>query len=210
MSKRGVFITGTDTDVGKTWVAARLIQKLRESGVDAVGMKPIECGSYDDSDALRAASGDAGLSREQINPIHLPDPLAPAAFSEVPEIDFADLKQRFDDLAEAHDFVVVEGAGGWLVPVDETRTMADLAEQFELPVVIVAANRLGVLNHTLLTVRAILDSDLSCAGVFLNSLPDTSDLSCDSNSKVLEKNLVEIPMIDQNLDPLLELCRRFL
>lgn len=209
MSTRGVFITGTDTDVGKTWVATRLIQKLRESGIDAVGMKPIECGTYEDSEALLAASGDAGLTREQVNPVHLPDPLAPAAFSEVSKIDFGDLKQRFDDLAEAHDFVVVEGAGGWLVPVDDTRTMADLAERFELPVVIVAANRLGVLNHALLTVRAILDSDLSCAGVFLNSLPDTSDLSCESNAKVLEKNLVEIPMIDQDLDPLVELCRRF-
>ncbi len=209
MSARGVFITGTDTDVGKTWVAKRLIQKLRESGIDAVGMKPIECGTYEDSEALLAASGDAGLTREQVNPVHLPDPLAPAAFSEVSKIDCGDLKQRFADLAEAHDFVVVEGAGGWLVPVDDTRTMADLAERFELPVVIVAANRLGVLNHALLTVRAILDSDLSCAGVFLNSLPDTSDLSCESNAKVLEKNLVEIPMIDQDLDPLVELCRRF-
>lgn len=209
MKARGVFITGTDTDVGKTWVATRLIQALREKGIDAVGMKPIECGSHDDSDAIAAASGEAGLTREQVNPVHLPDPLAPAAFPEIPEIDFTILKQRFDELADAHELVVVEGAGGWLVPVDDDRTMADLAGLLDLPVLVVAANRLGVLNHTLLTVGAIRESGLVCAGVYLNPLPDTYDQSCMSNAKVLQKNLEETPVIDQNWKELMDLCCRF-
>src|SRR6056297_566262 len=80
MSK-AIFMTGTDTDVGKTWVSVELIHRLRRRGVKAVGMKPIECGSYDDSKSLLAASAGNALTLEQVNPVHLDEPVAPAAVS---------------------------------------------------------------------------------------------------------------------------------
>jgi dethiobiotin synthetase len=206
MKSKGIFVTGTDTNVGKTWVSVRLVRELRCRGVDAVGMKPIECGGYEDSQALLEASGTPGLTLEDINPVHFPEPLAPAAASEPVEIDFEKLKQKFERLTAQHDFVVVEGAGGWLVPIDESRTVADLAAHFALPVLVVAANRLGVLNHTLLTVGAIRTTSLSCCGVFLNQLDPDGDLSSRSNAKMLEKNLDEVPLIDQNLEQLVGLC----
>lgn len=206
MKGRGIFITGTDTDVGKTWVSVRLVRALRRRGIDAVGMKPIECGSYEDSRALLEASGTPGLTLEEVNPVHLPEPLAPAAASDPVPICFDDLKSQYDALAAKHEVIIVEGAGGWLVPVDDGRTVADLAEHLELPVVIVAANRLGVLNHTLLTVRAIRHSSLECLGVYLNQLSPDGDLSSRTNGEMLRRNLGGLPVMDRNPEELVSLC----
>ena len=140
MKAGGLFVTGTDTDVGKTYVATELVRRLRAAGVRAVGMKPIECGSREDSNALLEASGEPGLKLEDIAPLWFPDPLAPSAMLSGDEVDFSILVERYQKLREEFDFVVVEGAGGWMVPVDSTRTMADLAVLLDLPVLIVAAN----------------------------------------------------------------------
>lgn len=204
MSARGVFVTGTDTGVGKTWISTRLVAALRGDGIDAVGMKPIECGGRDDSSALHAVSG-AVVSLDEVNPVHLPEPVAPAAIGAA--IDLEELKAKFDSLAERHEFVVVEGAGGWRVPVDGARDMSDLAVLLGLPVIAVAANRLGVLNHSLLTCKAIIDSGLPLMALFLNSFGPT-DPSCATNRTILEKRLAPVPVIEDNLDFLLETCQR--
>ncbi len=202
---KAVFITGTDTDVGKTWVAVRLVELMRSRGINAVGMKPIECGSYDDSEALQKASADAGVTLEQVNPIHLDEPVAPAAVSTPVDICISELKDAFTRLSEEVDFVVVEGAGGWLVPIDREKTVADLAVEFGLPVVVVAANRLGCLNHTLLTVGAIQSSGLDCLGVFLNLFGE-EDLSQRTNADLLSQRLDKVALLDQDLDALADLC----
>ena len=202
---KAVFITGIDTDVGKTWVSVRLVKLLRERGLNAVGMKPIECGSYDDSRALQEVSAGAGVTLEEVNPIHLDEPVAPAAVSVPVEIRFEDLKEAFDRLAGRADFVVVEGAGGWLVPVDSERTVADLAVALDLPVVVVAANRLGCLNHTLLTTGAIRSTGLECRAVFLN-LFGPEDLSQQTNADQLAQRLDEITLIDHDLEALADVC----
>ncbi|MDF1659911.1 MAG: dethiobiotin synthase [Verrucomicrobiales bacterium] len=199
-----VFITGTDTDVGKTWVAVRLVELLRKRGLNAVGMKPIECGSYDDSRALYAASGGV-VTLEEVNPIHLDEPVAPAAVSTSVEICFDALKKSFEMLSAKSDFVVVEGAGGWLVPINSEKTVADLAVYLDIPVVVVAANRLGCLNHTLLTADAIRSTDLEFQGVFLNLFGE-NDLSQSTNANQLRQRLDEIPLIDQDLEALADLC----
>lgn len=201
----GVFVTGTDTDVGKTWVSTRLIIALRAKGVDAVGMKPIECGGREDSEALLSASAHADLTLDDINPIALPEAVAPAAVSNPVSIKFETLKSRVDTLCGQSDFVVVEGAGGWAVPIDEERTMADLAADFGFPVIIVAANRLGVLNHTLLTAQAIQAAGQHCIAVHLNLIPGEGDLSQKTNRKMLERNLDGVPVIDQDVKALAEL-----
>lgn len=198
----GIFITGTDTDVGKTYVACSLIRLLRESGIDAVGVKPIECGGHDDSNALLEANQRPDITAKQVNPVHLPHPLAPASMDAVLPISFSSLQAAVTEVEAKSEFTVIEGAGGWLVPVDETRTMADLAVVLNKPVLLVAANRLGVLNHTLLTVEAIAKSGLSCAGIFLNTIPDSDDLSSHTNGAVLRTQLPEIPVWEDDLQAL--------
>jgi len=199
MNAKGFFIAGTDTGVGKTWVTTRWLRCLRESGIDAVGMKPVECGGRDDAIAIREA-GDGIAMLDEINPVSLPEPLAPAVIEGAPRIDFDEILAIFDRLSTLHDPVLVEGAGGWLVPLDRERTMADLVAALGLPVVVVAANRLGVLNHTLLTVRAIVAAGLECRAVFLNDLDEAAradDLSRESNARVLRDLLPGIPVIER-------------
>ena len=164
-----IFITGTDTGVGKTRVAAMLVRALRAMGVDAVGFKPICCGGSEDAVALAEASGGA-ITLNDVNPVWLRPPVAPyaAAMIEGRMVDLALVREKFAQLRAAHAAVIVEGAGGWLVPVTRDFSMADLAAEFALPVLVVAANRLGVINHTLLTLAAIRASGLECAGVVLN------------------------------------------
>lgn len=207
MKIKGCFIAGTDTGVGKTWVTTRWLRCLRESGIDAVGMKPIECGGREDAIAIREAC-DGIATLDEINPVSLPEPLAPAAIIGSPRIDFYEILASFDLLSMLHFPVLVEGAGGWLVPLDRERTMADLALALRLPVVLVAANRLGVLNHTLLTVRAIADAGLECRAVFLNDLDGAArpdDLSRKSNARVLRDHLPGIVVIERDPVALLKL-----
>jgi len=207
MKAKGCFIAGTDTGVGKTWVTTRWLRCLRASGIDAVGMKPVECGGRDDAIAIReACNGLATL--DEINPVSLPEPLAPAAMIGGPRIDFDEILENFERLSMRHSPVLVEGAGGWLVPIDGARTMADLAVALGLPVVLVAANRLGVLSHTLLALRAIADSGLACRAVFLNDLdkdarPD--DRSRESNARVLRELLPGIAVVERDPTALLKL-----
>jgi dethiobiotin synthetase len=207
MKAKGCFIAGTDTGVGKTWVTTRWLRYLRESGSDAVGMKPIECGGREDAIAIRAAC-DGIATLDEINPVSLPEPLAPAAIIGATRIDFYEILANFDLLSMRHAPVLVEGAGGWLVPLDRERTMADLALALGLPVVLVAVNRLGVLNHTLLTVRAIVDAGLECRAVFLNDLDEAArpdDLSRKSNARVLRDHLPGIAVIERDPVALLKL-----
>jgi dethiobiotin synthetase len=207
MKLKGVFIAGTDTGVGKTWVTTRLIEGLRSRGIRAVGMKPVECGGRDDSTAIMMASGgrESGLTLDEVNPVTFPEPLAPAAANPPIRLDFDRIRSSFETLANRYDCVIVEGAGGWYVPLDHERTMADLAAMPGLPVLVVAANRLGVLNHTLLTVRAIQAQGLECCGIFLNDLAADSDLSCQSNARVLREILPGLEVFDNDAEGLLNL-----
>ncbi|MBL9159902.1 MAG: dethiobiotin synthase [Verrucomicrobiales bacterium] len=207
MKARGFFITGTDTGVGKTWVTTHWLRHLRQAGIDAVGMKPVECGGREDATAIHEAC-DRIATLDEINPVSLPEPLAPAAIPGAPCIAFDEILANFNLLSLLHFPVLVEGAGGWLVPIDRDRTMADLAVALGLPVIVVAANRLGVLNHTLLTVRAIEASGLVCRAVFLNDLDEWTkpdDLSRESNARVLRDHLPGIPVIERDPAALLDL-----
>ncbi|MCL4168943.1 UNVERIFIED_CONTAM: hypothetical protein GTU68_029993 [Idotea baltica] len=201
MSK-ALFITGTDTDVGKTHVAVELIKALREAGHDAIGMKPIECGGNADSTTLHDANERPDISLREVNPVSFPHPLAPAAMEASERVSFSELKSAADDLVSRADFVVIEGAGGWLVPVDSDRSMEDLAIALDFPVLIVSANRLGVLNHTLLTLRAIKAAGLTCIGVYLNTIPAQSDLSSETNAEVLRSQLGSLPVFDNDIEAL--------
>lgn len=191
------FITGTDTGVGKTYVTARLIRGLRARGVDAVGFKPLCCGSRDDAEALRAAS-DQVLTLNEVNPVWLRTPAAPytAAMIENRHIDLDLIRETFSRLRQRHPAILVEGVGGWLVPILRDYAVADLAAEWRLPVVVIVGNRLGALNHAALTVKAIEASGLTCAGLVVNDLPpdgefhrskDDQTLAQTTNREILEE-----------------------
>jgi dethiobiotin synthetase len=192
------FVTGTDTGVGKTYVVSRMVAALRKSGVDAVGMKPICCGDRDDADALHAASEGAAPLND-INPVWLRPPLAPytAAMIEGRTIDLALIRECFERLRSTHERVIVEGVGGWRVPITRDYFVSDLARDLALPVVVVIANRLGVLNHTLLTVESIRACGLPCAGIIINHVAtEGSDSSTVTNRGILE-DLLDVPILGE-------------
>ena len=191
------FITGTDTGVGKTFVACAFLQTLKQLGVDAIGMKPVAAGGEmspdgllnDDVEALRSASG-VSLTSDDLCCYLLPEPVAPhiAALHEEIEIDLDVIRQRFDQLAELADVVLVEGVGGFLVPLGDSITTADLAVDLDLPVIMVVGMRLGCLNHALLTQEAITARRLTLAGWVANQIdPNMSEF--EANVDALEERI---------------------
>lgn len=189
------FITGTDTGVGKTYVTRLILETLRNTGLDAVGYKPVACGDREDATILAEASG--GIEIEAVNPVYLKSPVAPyvACMLENQVIDPAVLVAGFHQLAAKHGKVLVEGAGGWEVPITSNYRISDLATDLNLPVIVVAANRLGVINHILLTIQAIQAKGLTCAGIILNQLEDEMDTAMITNKGVIE-NLAGVPLLD--------------
>lgn len=179
---RGIFVAGTDTGVGKTVVSAALIRTLAHSKVRVVGMKPVAAGAEETSagrrneDALAlAAAANVAAPYRTINPYCLAAPVSPhlAAADEGVAIDTHVIRARFEALTQIADFVVVEGAGGWLAPTGEAQTMADVAFALDLPVLLVVGLRLGCLSHGLLTKRAIEASGMRFAGWIGNCIdPD--------------------------------------
>lgn len=189
------FITGTDTGVGKTYITKLLIESLRTEGKYAVGFKPVSCGDRDDATLLAAASGNLPL--DEVNPLHFSSALAPhvAALLENKSIDPAGILASYQTISEKYDPVLVEGAGGWEVPITEKYFVSDLAKDLNLPVILVAANRLGALNHILLTVAAIQAKGLKCAGIILNQLEDEMDTPMITNKGIIE-SLTDVPLLD--------------
>lgn len=170
------FITGTDTGVGKTLVSCALLHAFAARGARVAGFKPVAAGcdahaQNPDARRLRAAST-LPLTYDQVNPYCLPYPIAPhlAARQAGVRIDFTRILTAFHELAGQAEQVVVEGVGGFLVPLNETQTSADLARELALPVIVVVGLRLGCLNHALLTIAAVAAHRLECAGWVANVL----------------------------------------
>jgi dethiobiotin synthetase len=184
-----LFITGTDTNAGKTFVTALLTRALRGRGFETIALKPLCSGERSDVEILQAAS-DHRLTLDETNPIWLREPAAPlvAARLENRSISLDALVDWFRYLSLKHPSLLVEGAGGWLVPITPTETIADLASRLALPVVVVVANRLGCINHTLLTLESIRARGLHCPGIILNSLAANLDIATRTNRDILEQN----------------------
>ncbi len=151
-------------------------------------MKPICCGDRRDAEFLLAA-GSEGLRIEEINPVWLKTPAAPlvASLMEDLDIDLDRVLAAFHALQNRVEHVVVEGVGGWLVPIRSDYFVSDLAVGMSLPVLVVAQNRLGCLNHTALTVRSIAEHGLRCLGVVLNGAPEASNIASVTNLDILKK-----------------------
>jgi dethiobiotin synthetase len=173
------FITGTDTGVGKTEVALALMAALQARGLRVAGMKPVAAGGiatptgFHNDDALRLQrQSSVSVAYELVNPYLFESPIAPhiAAAAAGVVIDMEHIKRCYAALAAQSDALVVEGAGGWRVPLDERRSMADLVAALELPVILVVGLRLGCLNHALLTAEAIARCGIRLAGWVANGI----------------------------------------
>ncbi|MDP1634998.1 MAG: dethiobiotin synthase [Gallionellaceae bacterium] len=181
------FITGTDTDVGKTLISCALLHAFAAQGKSVAGFKPVaagcdECDHNDDAKVLRAASS-LRLTYGQVNPYCFPHAIAPhlAARHAGVRIEFKRILTSYRELAGQADEVIVEGAGGFLVPLNDKQTSADLAKALDLPVILVVGMRLGCLNHALLTMSAIAVHQLECAGWVANVL--------DADMPALQENI---------------------
>jgi dethiobiotin synthetase len=181
------FITGTDTGVGKTLVSCALLHAFAARGLRVAGFKPVAAGCddndhNDDAVRLRAAST-MQVTYGQINPYCFPRPIAPhlAARHAGARIDIPRIEASYHELAGQSDEVIVEGAGGFCVPLNEKLDTADMVKQLDLPVILVVGMRLGCINHALLTLRVIADYQLECAGWVANVL--------DENMPALQENI---------------------
>jgi dethiobiotin synthetase len=184
---RGLFVTATDTGVGKTEVACALLEAARAGGLDAVGMKPAQsgvvAGEPSDAERLRAAAG--GVEPlEAVCPYAFAAPLAPAVAARLEgvEVSLDRIVGAARALAARHAAVVVEGAGGLLTPLTPRETYADLAVRLALPALVVARAGLGTVNHVALTVEALRRRGIAIAGVVLNRTVPADDPSVPHNA----------------------------
>lgn len=201
----GIFITGTDTGVGKTIVAWGLAALFRESGFRVGVMKPVETGCAEkdgklfpqDAFYLKEASG-CEEPLEKICPYRLKAPLAPSMAAEMEQvrIDLSGLGSVYEEISSAHDLTLVEGAGGLLVPILPGYTYADLARLWKLPLLVVAANRLGAINHLLLTLEHASCRGLRVLGYVLNYLEEKPSLAADTNREAL-LSLTAVPCLGE-------------
>ena len=185
MAPRGIFITGTDTGVGKSIVAATLARLLRMNGVKVGVMKPVTSGCHEVSgqlvsnDALLLCQAAGILCDDDVAPYRLREALAPTVAAKIDgiRIDFSTIKAAFDRLAACYDYVIVEGAGGLMVPLSGGLLVADLARELNLPLLVVAKPGLGTINHTVLTCFAAQQMGLQVAGVIINGMPEHPGLA---------------------------------
>lgn len=176
---RGFFVTGTDTGVGKTLVACALLHAFAARGRRVVGMKPVAAGAQQSADGLRnedveqiLAAGNVPAPRSLVGPYCFEPPIAPhiAAHDAGVEIDLRRIELAYSELTRLADMVIVEGAGGFCVPLNARENTADLAQRLGLPVLLVVGMRLGCLNHALLTAHAIRARGLRLAGWIANRI----------------------------------------
>ncbi len=216
---KGIFITGTDTGVGKTYIAKGLASGLRDRDINVGVMKPAETGCRHragrlvPADAVRLMKA-AGCndSLALINPYRFREPLAPSVAAERAgkKIDPRIIIRSFKTLCKRHEFMIVEGAGGIMVPLSPRYTYQDLAYTLRLPVVIVARPGLGTINHTLLTVSALRVRDISIAGIIINYAADEKAGLAEKTSFSVIAKLSKLPILgnvsydEKNFVPLVD------
>lgn len=203
MKQPALFITGTDTGIGKTFYSCQLLQALNAAGYSTLAMKPIAAGAgnergiFKNDDALylqQAAS--VKIPYHEVNPYCFPAPVAPhiAAAETGQHISLEAVLEQYTKLKGRADYILVEGVGGWQVPLNETQTVANLAELLHIPVVMVVGIRLGCINHAMLTANSIQQSSVPFAGWVANLLEKDMP-ALNKNIKTLQHNIAA-PLLD--------------
>jgi len=196
MSK-GLFITATDTDMGKTTIALALMQYLKRAGYSVTAFKPVAAGCDNTANGLRnpdalklQASSSLDVGYTLLNPYAYEPPIAPhiAAENTQQPIKINTIKQCYEKIRPLADWTIVEGAGGWLVPINKHQTMADVAMALDIPVIVVVGMKLGCINHTLLTFDSIKQHGCQIAGWIANTV-DPNMNNFDDNLAFLEQKL---------------------
>ncbi len=182
--EKGVFVTGSDTGVGKTVIAGAIAAAIKAHGLNVGVMKPVASGA-EEIDGKLVSEDTVYLKKiidnadddDLVNPIRFKPPIAPtiAASKTGVQIDIDKILKAYETLTNRHDFVVVEGVGGLMVPIDDTLFVADLACKMDLPLVIVSKDYLGTINHTLLTVEYARSRNLRIKGIIINMLKGDDD-----------------------------------
>ncbi len=195
MPGKGIFITGTDTGVGKTLAAAAIARLLRNRGVDVGVMKPVTSGCIErdgnriseDAELLAWGAG-CDPADPDIAPYLLKEPMAPsvAAAMEGNRIDFGRLRDAYEQLAARHEFMIVEGAGGLMVPLAGGLMVADLIGRLALPAMVIARPALGTVNHTVLTCFAAKQLGIEVKGVIINGYPERPDRATESAPHLID------------------------
>lgn len=203
LTPRGFFVTGTDTGVGKTLVACALLHAFAARGKRVVGMKPVAAGAQWHADGLRnedveqiLAAGNVPASRQLVNPYCFEPPIAPhiAARAAGIEIDLRHIELAYGALSRLADVVIVEGAGGFGVPLNARESTADLVQRLGLPVLLVVGMRLGCLNHALLTAQAVRTCGLEFAGWVANQV-DPRMAHAEANIAALTERFAAPPVV---------------
>jgi len=183
---KGFFVTGTDTAVGKTVVTAALAYNLKQSGKNVAVMKPVQTGTntskFLDIEFVNLVN-EITPPIDDVCPYRFPDPVAPLLASKLAgqNIEIPKIKSAFQSLYNTHEVVLVEGAGGLLVPITEDYLMRDLAFDLDLPLVIVTSPRLGTLNHTMLTVESARSRGIKIHGIVINDFPERPSIAESGN-----------------------------
>ncbi|MCK5829611.1 MAG: dethiobiotin synthase [Methylococcales bacterium] len=198
--KKGFFITGTDTDVGKTWATIVLMRYFKNQGHSVIGMKPVAAGCewhdgiLKNEDAiLIQENASIKLEYQKINPYAFEVPVSPHLAAGEHSVQLNVVKKAFDNLKDKADVIVVEGAGGWLAPLSNECDIADLAKILKLPVIVVIAIRLGCINHARLTFQSILADKMECVG-WLAMCTDPNMLKQEENITTIN-NKVSAPLL---------------
>jgi dethiobiotin synthetase len=188
--KQSYFITGTDTNVGKTWATLTLMAYFKKQNLSVVGMKPVASGcekissEWRNSDALAIQKmGSEFVDYSLLNPFAYELPISPHLAGKKNPVDLETVFANFQTLQNLADVLIVEGAGGWYAPLNENETIADLAKKLNVPIILVVSIKLGCINHALLTTEAIKNAGLNCIGwiaVCNDEMFDCVDLTIES------------------------------
>jgi len=191
---KAFFITGTDTGAGKTWSTLALMHYFKQQGLSVIGMKPVAAGcewidgQLKNEDALLLQQHSSiELSYEEVNPYAFEAAVSPHLAGIENPVQLEGVLQAFDCLKQKADVIIVEGAGGWLAPLNNESDIADLAEALNIPVILVVAIRLGCINHARLTFQAIQDRKIQCAGWLAACVDPRMDMQAENIQTVKEK-----------------------
>jgi len=192
----GLFITGTDTEIGKTAFTAGLATVLKQNGHHVGVMKPVAAGSRADAEILKQ-SANVSDTLDEINPVFLSEPLSPnvAAQRAAQTLHIDHITKAYKTLAQRHDLMLIEGVGGLLVPILDHFSVADLIALLNVPIIIVSRAALGTINHTLLTIEAAQRRNLNILGIVYNAISDTThDIAAQTSPEIITR-LTQIPTL---------------